>query len=315
MSSLTSQELLAIVVIVVLGVGVVALLLFLVKRLRDRRDQLLHELHDRPELVQDRAFNRIAMARREAEILGRQGRDVGRARELIATAQAAFDTRSYNRAYESAQFAHESLVHSRSPPPGPARPGPSAAPLPSSPVSAGPLPGGSGPWATGSAAAPGGALPRNRAEAQFQLRLLDQELDPARNGRSAAPEMAEAVAGRDRAKAAFDRGDFTEAFRSALRARRALGGTVEGLPPSPTFRSPAGSGADASAPSAAPDAAESAMRVAGAGRCPECGFPLLPDDRFCRGCGSQRSPMACPKCGAGRTPADTFCGRCGERFS
>ncbi len=315
MSSLTSQELLAIVVIVVLGVAVVALLLFLVKRLRDRRDQLLHELHNRPELVQDRAFNRIAMARREAEILGRQGRDVGRAGDLIATAQAAFDTRNYNQAYQSAQLAHESLVHSRSPPLATARPGPSvAAPLDAS-ASTAPLPSGTAPWASGPAVAPTGAIPRNRAESQFQLRLLDQEIDAARGRRPGAPEMAEAVAGRDRAKAAFDRGDFTEAFRSALRARRALGGTVEGLPPPPSFRSPTDNRPGSTAPSAPPDAAESATRVAGAGRCPECGFPLLPDDRFCRGCGSPRSPMACPKCGASRTPADTFCGRCGERFS
>ncbi len=315
MSSLTSQELLAIVVIVVLGVAVVTLLLFLVKRLKDRRDQLLHELRDRPELVQDRAFNRIAMARREAEILGRQGRDVGRARELIAAAQAAFDTRNYNEAYRSAQLAHESLVHSRSPPLASAHRGPSTAPLPSPSAPTAPLPNGTGPWVAGPATGPAAAIPRNRAEAQFQLRLLDQELGTAREGRPGTPETAEAVAGRDRARAAFDRGDFTEAFRSALRTRRALGGTVEALPPSPTFRSPADRPPASSPPSAAADAAEAAMRAADAARCPECGFPLLPDDRFCRGCGSQRRPMACPKCGAARTPVDTFCGRCGARFS
>ncbi|HYB79699.1 MAG TPA: hypothetical protein VEG66_08095 [Thermoplasmata archaeon] len=68
---------------------------------------------DRPELRYDRAFNRIAMARREAELLASSGVDVSSANNLIAAAQGALDTHDLDRAYESAQSAHEALVAAR----------------------------------------------------------------------------------------------------------------------------------------------------------------------------------------------------------
>lgn len=308
MASLTSEELLAIVVISVLGVVAVGLLLYMIKRLRERRDRLLHELRDRPELLSDRAFNRIAMARREADIVGRTGQDISRARELIATAQASFDHRNFERAYESAQRAHESLVHSRAGAPLPSATSGGSGPNPSN---AGPLPA-----APATAPAPTGPVPpKNRTESQFQLRLLEQELATARASRPTAPETVEGALARDRAQVAFDRGDFTDAFRQALRARRTLGSTVEGLPLTPVPGPGPGASRGATLAPAPRDVEEVARQVAGSGRCGKCGYPLLPDDQFCRGCGASRSPSACPKCGTPRTAADTFCGRCGERFS
>jgi len=73
-----------------------------------------HELPSRnPQVQHDRAFNRLAMARREAEILATSGVDVNSARSLIDAAQGAFDTGAFERAYESAQSAHELLVAAR----------------------------------------------------------------------------------------------------------------------------------------------------------------------------------------------------------
>jgi Double zinc ribbon len=307
MAELSSTAIILVVVIVVLAVVVVGLLFFVIRRLRQRRDKLLGELRDRPELVQDRAFNRIAMARREAEILARQGTDVARARDLIAQAQGLFDTRNYDRAYQTAQQAHETLVHARKAAPlaresnpgvpaGPASPPPMAATVPSRPPPSAPAPG----------------IPKNRAESQFQLRLLDQDLAGAPTNRSKSASRVEATRLRADAGAAFDRGDFTEAFRLALKGRRALGSPVEALPVTPRSGGPAPSAAPSSAVS---DAALTAEQVAGADRCPECGYPALAGDTFCRGCGVPRTAATCAACGAPRKPADTFCGRCGARFS
>ena len=66
-----------------------------------------------PTIRQDRAFNRIAMARREAELLTSSGVDVASAQDLIAQAQGAFDHQDFDRAYVSAQSAHELLVAAR----------------------------------------------------------------------------------------------------------------------------------------------------------------------------------------------------------
>ena len=307
MAALTPTEIVAVTVIVVLAVVVAGLMLFLIRRLHQRRAKLLGELRDRPQLVQDRAFNRIAMARAESEFLAHQGSDATRARDLIAQAQGAFDLRDYDRAYQVAQQAHEALVHARQSTPlrretTPARAPQNASETPSVPALGAPSP-------TAPASVPG--IAKNRAESQFQMRLLDGDLQGARAARARSAVFREATRFRTDAAAAFDRGDFTEAFRLALKGRRVLGASVEALP------APLGSAGSPSAREASPgvpDAALSAEQVAGGDHCPECGYPALPGDTFCRGCGVPRTPVTCPQCGTARKPDDTFCGVCGVRF-
>ncbi len=305
MASLTATEITLVVTAVIIAIVVIAMLLYLMRRLRDRKAKILGELADRPQLIQDRAFNRIAMARRESEILARQGSDTARARGLIAQAQGAFDVRNYDGAYQYAQQAHETLVHARS----------DGARLPSGAGPSTPLHTSAAPAAAAASPpvpAPAPTIPKNRAESQFQLRLLDQELDAAKKDRASHPTVREATQFRADAGAAFDRGDFTEAFRLALRGRRAIGATVESLPVTPG--APAGID-EPNGGAGAPDPTRAAEIAASAGRCPHCGYPALPGDAFCRGCGEPRVPTACPKCGAARQPNDTFCGRCGTPFS
>jgi hypothetical protein len=300
-AALTTAEIAALVIVVILGVITAGILLYVSRRLRARRDKLRSELSTKPELAQDRAFNRLAMARREADLLLRQGTDVGRAQELIAQAQGAFDTRQFERAYELAQQAHESLVFARqSRTPLPAAAAPHAA------AAAGPM---SAPVVAGASLGPTPTIPKNRAESQFQLRLLDQELDAAGQGAPRAPGVSAATQLRLDAQAAFDRSDFTNAFRLALKGRRALGAPVESLP---AVGSSAAEGPDGGR---AADPDTSAEIAASAERCPSCGYPALPGDAFCRGCGKPRGPTVCSKCGAPRTQSDTFCGKCGAPFS
>ena len=60
---ISGAELTVLVIVVLLIVFIIGIFLYLSRRPRARRDQLVTELKGRPELVQDRAFNRLAMAR------------------------------------------------------------------------------------------------------------------------------------------------------------------------------------------------------------------------------------------------------------
>lgn len=317
MVALSGFEIVTLVFVVFVAVVVVGLLLYLLRRLKSRREKLLHDLDSRPALSQDRAFNRLAMARREAEILSGQGVDVRHAQELIAESQGAFDTRHFDRSYEVAQSAHEALVTARRQGARTTNP-----PLPSS--SSGPRPGlealGAAPASLASAAStaaepPRPTIPKNRAESQFQIELLTEELSAKSAAKAKDPSVAQAAELKGEASEAFDKGEFTDAFRLALRGRRALGGNVESLPsqgssgarPAPAVGAGNGTGT-------ATDLTQTVETVAEGERCPECGYPTLPGDAFCRGCGRPYAGMTCPSCGAPRGADESFCGRCGTRF-
>jgi len=319
MSGLTGTDILIAAAVVIVAVIVVFLLLNARKRLFRRRDQLLGELADKPVLNQDRAFNRLAMARREASILAEQGVNVHRAQDLIAQAQGAFDTRHYEEAYRLAQSAHEALVNARqqgsrtTDAPLPSSKSNASAPAPPSSAGVGsaaaPLPAAS---STGTAPTPL-PIPKNRAESQFQIRVLSDELAKLTGSRGQDPSAIQAADLLTQASATFDRAEYTDAFRLALKGRRALGGTVESLPPSAAPSSAdakrVGNGAGAS-----PDVARTAETVAESERCPDCGSPALSGDSFCRGCGRPLTALTCPGCGAPRGAEESFCGRCGNRF-
>ena len=113
MSGLTGLELYTLLFVVVIAVIVVGLMLYLLQLLRRRRSKLLGDLDQHPAAIRDRAFNRLAMARREARMLSDQGVDVTRAEELISEGQGAFDTQHFDEAYRTAQSAHEALVNAR----------------------------------------------------------------------------------------------------------------------------------------------------------------------------------------------------------
>ena len=318
MVALTGFEITVVVFVVFLAIVVAALLLYLLRRLKDRKTKLLNELDQRPGLSRDRAFNRLAMARREAQMLSDQGVDVARAQELIAEGQGAFDTRRFDRAYEAAQSAHEALVTARqrgsrttgtplpsttpSPSPGRAATGPTPAIAPSevtAPV-ASELP-------------PRPTIAKNQAESQFQIRLLSEEIDSLPARRAKDPSVVQASEFRRQASEATAKGDYTEAFRLALRGRRALGSTLETLP-----LTGGGTGSGSAEPGngggAKGDLAEAAETVAGGERCPECGYPSLAGDAFCRGCGRPKATLTCSTCGAPRGASEPFCGQCGSRF-
>ena len=274
------------------------------RRLRSSRDDAAN-----PSVAGDRAYNRLALARREADLYAAQGGDVERARQLIDLASRSLDSREFDRAYSLAQSAHETLVTARR---GPLRRSPAGgAPAPENGPAADalpPLPSAAVPPREPAPATAAPAIPKNRAEAQFQLRLFEEDLVAARKK---GPKGQPAGEARDlyvQAHAAFARGDYAEAFRLSLRGRRRVGAHIEALGPSaaaPTRTT--------STPTSS-DPAEAAEALAAQDRCASCGEPRVAGDSFCRGCGAPRSPATCPSCGAPRAPKDAFCGRCGSRY-
>jgi hypothetical protein len=186
---------------------------------------------------------------------------------------------------------------------------PTGGPRPTVDLTAGPT---TRPWAVsegpdgyeGAGAAPETPIsrpPKNRMEAHFQMTLLVEEV--ARPASSDATGRDEAIRLREAAQGAYAATDYTEALRLALKGRRALGARLETLPPGRS-------------PPPTPPAAAAPMASSVAGRtCPQCGRPVRPDDRFCRGCGASNVPSKCPRCQAEVAGADTFCGRCGAPIS
>jgi Double zinc ribbon len=293
---------------VVLVVVVVVVTFTSLRRYRLRRVRELRGRSSEPGAASDRAYNRLALARREAELLSSQGIEVGNAEQLIELANRSLDSRDFSRAYDLAQSAHETLVKARREPLRGAGRAPSPA---SSTVNPSPLPAGKSVAPGGSEAAPPTpSLPKNRAEAQFQLKMFEQDLVQAKKAGRTGPD---ADGGRElyvQAHAAFARGEYAEAFRLSLRGRRRIGGSVESLRPS----APALATSVAPSRGIAPDPVRTAEEVASAGRCAQCGHPTVAGDTYCRGCGVALSAGSCPSCGAPRTPRDTFCGKCGSRF-
>jgi Double zinc ribbon len=314
---------LPLLIIVILVAVALAVMLYAIRRLKARRAQLLSQLQDVPDLVEDRAFNRLRMASSEADILERQGTDVSRPRMLLQSAQEAFNRHNYPSALSSAQSAHEALVSLRqgtapatsrfpgnAPGSNPQRSGETIfAPNSPAPVAA---PAVSMPSASRLGFAASGsevsrAPPRNQAESRFEISVLSDEIAEARQKSRKDSAVAESESLRLQASRAYERADYTEALRFALRGRRRIGGHLETLSSS-VGASPTRSGFLTNAPGSEVDFA---VRAADSARCPQCGAPIIVADKFCRGCGTPQVARSCPRCQQRAQPGDTFCGNCG----
>jgi hypothetical protein len=300
------------VLVALFVIGAAAGLLYILnRRLKSRIASLRESLGDgSPEYADDRSFNLLAIARAEAATLRRNGVDVHVAEAAIADGERALRRRDYEDATRSARRAHELLVAQRiegstaapaaSPPPSRSMPtsppgqGPAPTPnsLPDSPVA--PVPA-----AAAGEPAPAPRLAKNRAESRFQMSLLKEEIDAAAKEGPEGSAVTEARKGALDAQSAYDRADYTESLRLALRARRSLGARIETLPP-PLTRIP---------PTPAP--VPSAAGPSGTEPCGTCGRPLKASDKFCRSCGTAKVPTACAACGTPLEPGDRFCAGCG----
>jgi hypothetical protein len=298
-------------VIIVFAAG---LLYIVSRRLKARIAKLREAVGDGSLHVDDRSYNLLALARSEAAALRRDGVDVHVAEAAIADAERSIARRDYADAARSARRAHELLVAQRrgtapSPSPTPT-PTPASRSMPTSSPSRAPDPWpnapadpllGPAPVDAAGGTPPAPRLAKNRAESRFQMSLLAEEVAAASHDRADAPGLPEARKGAADAQAAYDRADYTESLRLALRARRALGTRIEALPP-PLTRIP---------PNPAPGSPGAAPGPAGTEPCVSCGRPLKAADKFCRSCGTAKTPTACAACGTPLDAGDRFCAGCG----
>ena len=302
----------------------------------------------------DRAFNSLNAARALLEVVRREGGAVADAEALISRAQMKYDARRFEECSDLTRNAQEKLAKARkvalagTPPPSMA---PTNPPVPKAPRAAEPpglVP--PGPGVTAPAAIPPrrglplesettppadaaevgseeGAselerfkmrMPRNDLEARFLLRSLKDDLAHAGGSGVEASRLREAQNWAARSDQAFERKDYTDSLRLAIRGRRTLEGSgpVTGIPVSPgtVVETPAAqpsSSLQRSSGPLAPASVSAGAKGASTLRCARCGRENLSSDRFCRGCGGPLNPPRCPRCQAEMTSDDAFCGSCG----
>ncbi len=162
--------------------------------------------------------------------------------------------------------------------------------------------------------------PKDYMESRFMLTALKNDLAAMPAERQSSPEVKEAGNWAQKGQACFDRKDYTESLRFAMRGRRLLGGagiatisvgagTVVDSPPSeasPTSLRSSAPPPSAVVPGEAPSPTARVKLV-----CERCGRNNAPSDRFCRSCGAPVSPPKCPRCQKPVEPDDRFCHGCG----
>jgi hypothetical protein len=321
-----------------IGVVVVAIFVVLVgvyalyRYLKRRGPELA--ARESKSVLDDRAFNQIRIGQAAADRLSQTGIDVSAAKELFRRAEAARVSRNFDQSIDLAKKGQDALAAARGggnglPGAVPARPGSARSPgvsaSPPSPVRAGGTPAYAAPPSVPFVASVAGSgpepemapdpvtsrPPKNKMEAHFQLSILQDEMDKARATKSKTKPFRDAESIQTQCQAAYDKQDYTEALRLALKSRRTLGTRVEGLPVS-TVPPASPNPSDSAAADAAARAAGSVTDPPTFGqKCPKCGRTAGPNDQFCRTCGAPISPAVCSNCAAPLLAGDRFCGKCG----
>jgi Double zinc ribbon len=325
---------------VIVGILIVMVGVYMLYRYLRRRGPELAAREGKT-VLDDRSYNQVRIGQAAADRLAQTGIDVSVAKQLFRRAESARAAGNYNLSLELSKKGQDSLATARSggmtlPSSSPSRPGAPVDPAPSISPSAGPLSaagapyspptmasfgsgGANGPVAgldSGAALEPGPSRPpKNKMEARFQISLVQDELDQARESEGRTKSFRDAEGLKAQGQAAYDRQEFTEALRLALKSRRTLGTRVEGLPVSPSPVSSPGPG-DLTASAAASRASGSNADSPTFGqKCAKCGRTAAPGDQYCRGCGAPVAPAFCSSCGAPLLAGDRLCGKCGAMQS
>jgi len=322
--------------IVIVGIFAVLVGVYALYRYLRRRGPEL-AAREGKNVLDDRAFNQIRIGQAAADRLAQTGVDVSSAKELLRRAEAARAGRNYDMSIDLARKAADALVAARSGGntvlgSGAARP-PSSASAASSPSPAmrpGPSPSYTAPPTVPFIAAGADSIPepgsvpepvsnrppKNKMEAHFQLSVVQDELDQARPTKSRTKGFRDAERLRTEGQAAYDKQDFTEALRLALKSRRTLGTRIEAFPVSTVpASSPSPGDTEAAAAAAARASGLLSDEPTFGQKCPKCGRIAAATDQFCRACGGPIAPAICSNCGAPLLAGDRFCGKCGATQS
>jgi len=230
---------------------------------------------------QDDAYNAVATTRAVAESLRQNGRDTTEADIIIYQAESAYERREFTRCRELADRARTALRGCKEK---------DIMNAPETPTE--------GEEAAGeveeSTAVPANEvrkMPANYLESKFMIDSVRDLLPGAPEGRKV--EAQEAL---DLAEKSFSAGDYTEALKQAMRAKRTV--------------SPAKADKPKPAAPASPRAAPPVIVE----RCRRCGAELGEGDEFCHACGGPKNVRLCPSCSSEASPEDAFCRRCGTKI-
>jgi ribosomal protein L40E len=270
-------------------------------------------------ILQDDAYNSIQTTKAVAEALKTRGRVSKEANLLIIEAEAAFQRGNHLYALESINKAKDLLKNVKQD---------------ADPVAA----------IVSKVVTKGGEekcevpfqearkMPKNYLESKFMICSVRNIL--AQSGSKEKNAVAEENL--RQADERFQKEDYTEALKLALRAKRALDGgadsigpmeskpiaadaQVERLPPQPkSLRGPSKSCVRCGASLTEGDVycRKCGLKVDRSPKCSRCGEKLAEDDIFCRKCGNQaKNAYSCPKCSEVVSEDATSCPKCGSLLS
>ncbi len=236
-------------------------------------------------IEQDDAYNAVTTTRAVATSLVRNGKDTSEVDALIYQAESAYDRREFVRSLELADKAKNALKNCKD------------RDLMTAPVKETAVKGELGPAKEESKDVPANEcrkLPQNYLESKFIIDTV-RGLMP-----DAFAEQREAGQRElDAAQASFDAGDYSEALKCALKAKRVL------APAAPVKEK---------IPNVATTVIKAQASTKPPAVCGGCGAALGPDDGFCHSCGTKVGMRTCPGCHAPATDEDQFCRRCGLKI-
>jgi hypothetical protein len=143
-------------------------------------------------------------------------------------------------------------------------------------------------------------LPQNYLESKFMIECARMSIDTASKQGS---DMVEAERMLAIAMEHYDRTEYTEALKHALRAKRTAEGQKVSVQP------------ETRPPEAGKEEPKAPIEVPGKADCGNCGQPVDESDNFCRKCGTKivRVPR-CPSCSSEVDEGDAFCRKCGAKL-
>ncbi|MFW6040263.1 MAG: zinc ribbon domain-containing protein [Thermoplasmatota archaeon] len=153
-------------------------------------------------------------------------------------------------------------------------------------------------------------FPDNYLESKFELNQAKDLIDEQEGSTESKELLREA-------EKQFEEGDYTEALRLSIRCKKMINEKQTGL------IGVAKKEEDKVVTDDKVEKSEFSERVEKKGEhpkkqivCPECGYEVGRDDKFCRNCGVElASSMKCPSCGSEVNKEDNYCPRCGTEIS
>jgi tetratricopeptide (TPR) repeat protein len=303
------------IILAVLGI-ILAIVIFFELRYfrRKRKERVDVKIH------KDDAYNSIMTAKAVAEALKTRGRVSREANLLIIEAEAAFQRGNHLYALESINKAKDLLKNAKEE---------HADPVASIAAKVG------GKGVEEKCEVPfqeARKLPKNYLESKFIICSVRDILEQS----GAEQRNADAEESLRQADEAFQKEDYTEALKLALRAKRALDGgaeaigpienkpvttdaQVERLPPQPrSLKEPSKNCVRCGASLTEEDVycRKCGLKVDRSPKCAACGEKLAEDDIFCRKCGNQvKNAYSCPKCEEMVSGDAARCPKCGVPLS